>query len=319
PPRVSIVSRLHFINQGGSEMVVYRATPPDVESGVRVGNDEYPGYPAKGAGIDTADPAMRVAFFALLWNQAPNTPISVYARDQHGNQTTTVFDYRVFPKEFHHGTIRLDDGYLKHVVPPVLANSPEFKVDDPSNLLASYVRINRDMRKQNRHTILELAKQTAPEILWRGAFEQLPNSAVEANFADQRTYYYKGQVVDHEVHLGYDLASVAGAPVTAANSGRVLHAGWLGIFGNCVIIDHGMGVQSLYGHMSSVDVKVGQTVDKGQRIGREGSTGLAGGAHVHFTMLVNGHAVSPIDWWSQQWIDDRIMRKLHEAGAPAGK
>src|SRR6185369_12423795 len=74
PPQVAVLSQFHYINHGGSEFVVYRATPPDVESGVRVGDIEYPGYPAKGAGIDTGDPALRVAFFALLFGQNPNVP-----------------------------------------------------------------------------------------------------------------------------------------------------------------------------------------------------------------------------------------------------
>ncbi len=89
---------------------------------------------------------------------------------------------------------------------------------------------------------------------------QLGNSKVEAAFADHRTYVYKGKEVDHQVHLGFDLAVTSHVPIVAANAGTVLNASWLGIYGNCVIIDHGMGVQSLYGHLSSFDVKVGDNV-----------------------------------------------------------
>ncbi|HEX7082328.1 MAG TPA: M23 family metallopeptidase [Gammaproteobacteria bacterium] len=317
PPRVSVLSSFHYINHGGSEMVVYRATPADVESGVRVGDVEYRGFPATGAGIDTADPALRVAFFALQWNQPVDTPITVFARDAYGNETSTVFDYRVFPKEFRNSRIVLDDRFLSRVVPAILANTPELQVDDPSDLLASYLRINRDLRRMNNETIAALAEKTAPEILWEGPFKQLVNTAVEAGFADQRTYIYDGEEVDHQVHLGFDLASTAAAPVLAANRGRVVHAGWLGIYGNCVVLDHGMGLQSLYAHLSSIDVAVGDMVEKEQRLGRTGATGLAGGDHLHFTMLLGGQAVTPIDWWSEQWVEDRILRKLREAGAPA--
>jgi hypothetical protein len=316
PPRASVVSRFHYVNHGGSEMVVYRVTPAEAASGVRVGEYEFPGYPASGAGIDTRDASLRVAFFALQWNQDPSTPITVYARDAYGNESTTAFEYRVFPKEFKHSTIQVDDSFLARVVPPILANSPDLKVDDPSDLVASYVRINRDLRRINAEMIEKLAQQTAPEILWHGPFKQLVNTAVEAGFADQRTYLYKGKDIDHEVHLGFDLASIAGAPVLAANRGRVVHAGWLGIYGNCVILDHGMGLQSLYAHLSSIDVSVGDMVDTEQRLGRSGATGLAGGDHLHFTMLLAGHAITPIDWWSAQWVEDRIVRKLREAGAP---
>ena len=317
PPQIGVRSQFHYVNHGGSEMVVYRATPADSESGVRVGDIEYPGFPASGAGVETSDTALRVAFFSLQWNQDLETPITVFARDPYGNEATTVFDYRVFPKEFRSSRISLDDRFLARVVPAILANSTELRVDDPSDLLASYLRINRDLRRMNNETIAALAEETAPEILWRGPFEQLVNTAVEAGFADQRTYVYDGEDVDHQVHLGFDLASTAAAPVLVANRGRVVHAGWLGIYGNCVIVDHGMGLQSLYAHLSSIDVAVGDMVEKQTRLGRTGATGLAGGDHLHFTMLLGGHAVTPIDWWSSQWVEDRVMRKLRDAGAPA--
>ena len=100
----------------------------------------------------------------------------------------------------------------------------------------------------------------------------------------------------------------------AANSGAVVHAGYLGIYGNCVIVDHGMGLQSLYAHLSSIGVQRGDSVQMSQELGRSGTTGLAGGDHLHFTMLLGGRAVTPIDWWSAQWVEDRITRKLREAG-----
>jgi murein DD-endopeptidase MepM/ murein hydrolase activator NlpD len=317
PPQIAVLSSFHYINHGGSEAVVYRVTPPDAESGVRVGEYEYPGYPASGAGIQNGDPALRVAFFALLWDQDLKTPINIYARDAVGNEGTGSFDYRVFPKQFRASRIDLDDRFLAKVVPPILQNSTELQVDDPTNLLESYLKINRELRRMNNATITELSTHTSPEILWRGAFKQLLNTAVEAGFADQRTYVYGKQDVDKQVHLGFDLASIAGAPVKAANRGRVQHAGWLGIYGNCVILDHGMGLMSLYAHLSSIEVQVGDLVELDRELGRSGATGLAGGDHLHFTMLLAGNAVTPIDWWSAQWVQDRITRKLVDAGAPA--
>jgi murein DD-endopeptidase MepM/ murein hydrolase activator NlpD len=126
---------------------------------------------------------------------------------------------------------------------------------------------------------------------------------------------YKGDSIDFQTHLGFDLASTAAAPVLAANSGVVVHAGYLGIYGNCVILDHGMGLQSLYAHLSSIGVQRGDSVQMNQELGRSGTTGLAGGDHLHFTMLLGGRPVTPIDWWSAQWVEDRITRKLREAGA----
>ena len=108
-------------------------------------------------------------------------------------------------------------------------------------------------------------------------------------------------------------------PVAAAAAGTIVNASWLGIYGNCVIIDHGMGVQSLYGHLSSFDVKLDDSVTKGQTIGRSGMTGLAGGDHLHFTMLVGGRPVNPVEWWDSHWIQDRVERKLQELSNSGSK
>lgn len=316
PPRVAVLSTFHFVNHGGSEVVVYRATPDDVVSGVRVGDREYPGFPAAGAGIAGADPALRVAFFGLLWDQELDSPIAVFARDAAGNESRAAVDVRVFPKPFRRSTIALDDRFLSRVVPAILDNSPDFHVDDPGDLLASYLEINGRMRRENNAFIEGLAAKTSPDVLWREPFRQLGGSKVEASFADQRTYTYQGREVDQQVHLGFDLAVTAAVPILAANRGRVVFADFLGIYGNCVVVDHGLGVQSLYAHLSSIGVGVGDMVERDDVLGRSGMTGLAGGDHLHFTMLVGGQPVTPIDWWSRQWIEDRILRKFREAGAP---
>ena len=316
PPRVTILSTHHYINHGGSELVVYRAFPADVPSGVRVGDREFRGFAASGAGVTGADSSLHVAFFALSWDQEVNTPISVFARDEAGNEAVADLEHRVFPKAFRRSRIGVDDAFFAKVVPAILQNTPDFKVENPTDLLASYLRINRDLRRENDARIAALAMESAPRVLWRGPFKQLLNSAVEAGFADRRTYVYQGDSVDFQTHLGFDLASTSAAPVLAANSGTVVHAGYLGIYGNCVILDHGMGLQSLYAHLSSIGVQRGDSIQMNQELGRSGTTGLAGGDHLHFTMLLGGRAVTPIDWWSAQWVEDRITRKLRDAGRP---
>jgi len=312
PPQVSVLSSFHFINHGGSEFVVYRATPADVVSGVRVGNIEYLGYPATGVGI-TSDPALRVAFFALLFDQDLNTDFQVFARDPAGNEARAALDHQVFPKPYSKSRIEIDDRFVGRVVPAIASNSPQEQIPT-DDLLAGFLKINGDLRQKNNQYLTDLAKKSVPEMLFKGAFQQLGNSQVEARFADTRTYVYKGKEVDRQVHLGFDLAVTANVPVVAAERGTIVHASDLGIYGNCVVIDHGLGVQSLYGHLSSIGVKVGETVEKGAELGRSGMTGLAGGDHLHFTMLVGGQQVTPVDWWSAQWFKDRVERKIIAAG-----
>jgi murein DD-endopeptidase MepM/ murein hydrolase activator NlpD len=314
-PTVAVLSTKHYINLGGSEMVVYRATPADVESGVQVGDLTYPGYPASGAkieGVHITDPAVKVAFIALRWDQDVNSPMHAYAKDEAGNTARAEFDHLSFPKPFKKSTIPIDDRFITRAMPWIYENSPEVK--STGDNLQDFLQANGKLRQLNAQKIASYTQQTSPEILWGGAvFHPFTNTAVEAAFADQRTYVYNGKEVDRQTHLGFDLARVVNSPVLAANRGKVLHAGPLGIYGNCIILDHGMGVQSLYGHLSSIAVKVGDTVEKEQEMGKSGMTGMAGGDHLHFTMLVNGQMVNPVEWWDAHWIQDRIIRKLREA------
>jgi murein DD-endopeptidase MepM/ murein hydrolase activator NlpD len=315
PPRVSVVSMHHFINHGGAEFVVYKSTPPDTVSGVRVGDQFYPGFPAAGAGVPNADPSLKVAFFALLWSQDLNTTIELYARDEAGNEAVAGFDHRVFPKPMLRSRIELSDSFLEKVVTEILGHTPDLKsAGQGEDRLASFLLINRELRQKNADQIIAIASHTSPSMLFKGPFLQLGNSKVESKFADHRTYFYQGKEVDQQVHLGFDLAVTANVPVLAENDGIVLWADYLGIYGNCVIIDHGLGVQTLYGHLASFEVKAGDRVEKGRAIGRSGTTGLAGGDHLHFAVLIGGRPVSPVEWWDPHWIEDRVTRKLADAG-----
>jgi len=314
-PRLSVLSTHHYINQGGAELIVYRVTPDDAISGVRVGEIEYPGYPASGVSVDgvqVTDPAIRVAFFALLHDQPPDTPIRLFARDVAGNTGSADFEFRIFPKTFRQSRINLDDAFIDRVVPAILETTTEIAPDGAT--IDKYVAINSELRQKNAERIAAFAGETAVEMLWRGqVFHPYTNNAVESAFADRRIYIYQGREVDRQTHLGFDLASYARTPILAANDGRVLFADMLGIYGNTVIVDHGMGLQSLYAHLSSIDVGVGATVEKGQAIGRSGITGLAGGDHLHFTMLLHGQMINPVEWWDAHWIEDRMLRKLRAA------
>jgi murein DD-endopeptidase MepM/ murein hydrolase activator NlpD len=314
PPRVSVVSIHHFINLGGAEFVVLRATPPDVDAGVQVGDARYRFYPGSAVGL--SDPALRVGFFALRHDQDVNARITAYARDVAGNEVSTPLEHQPFVKKFVQSKIPIDQRFLDRVVPAIASNTPDLKVDSgsPQGLLKGFLEINGNLRKKNGDFIASLSEKSEPRMLWTEAFAQMSNSQVESRFADRRTYYFDNKEIDKQVHLGFDLATVQQAPVHASNAGRVVFADYLGIYGNCVILDHGLGVQSLYAHLSSIGVKTGDSVTKGQELGRTGATGLAGGDHLHFTVLLHGTPVNPVEWWDQHWLQDRVLRKITEAG-----
>ena len=197
---------------------------------------------------------------------------------------------------------------MEKVVPAILSQTPE--LDQRGNLLDNYLAINGELRASNSQYLIDLADDSAQEFLWSRPFLQMPNSQVMSTFADRRTYLYEGRSVDQQDHLGYDLASTSRAPIPAANDGIVVLARFFGIYGNAVVIDHGFGLMSLYGHLSSLDVSEGDVVERGQSLGRSGETGLAGGDHLHFTMLLQGVPVNPVEWWDGHWIQDRLETKL---------
>ncbi|MGH9470310.1 MAG: M23 family metallopeptidase [Terriglobia bacterium] len=309
PPQVEVLTTQHYINQGGCDMVVFNVSPGTVRSGVQVGSYFFPSWP-----ISDAQPQTRLCIFAYPYNVDPATPAHIVAGDDAGNESVASFTYRVFPKKFHASTLAITDSFMQRVVPPILSQTTA--IDDQGSLLKNYVAINHDLRIVDKKRLVQFSKETNPKLMWSQPFIQLANSKVESPFADFRTYTYNGQVIDHEVHLGFDLAVVAHTPVVAANDGQVIFAGWFDIFGNAVIIDHGCGLQSLYGHLASWDVKPGELVKRGQVIAHSDSTGLAGGDHLHFGMYLDGIPVNPTEWWDPHWIHDRIMAKLQQFRQP---
>ena len=294
PPRLAVDDRQHYINQGGSELVTYAVGGYATESGVKVDGYRFGSFPLSGT--------QRLSLFAFPWDVPANTVPVVYATNS-ADEVTKQFWFRVFPKSFRKRDLVIDDAFLERVVPQIDPNGT-------GDLLARFLKINGDLRKQNNKTLSDLRLKTEPRFLWTGPFLQLANSKVESQFADVRTYVYKGKKIDQQVHLGFDLSKVKNTPIPASNDGKVVLAELLGIYGNCVVIDHGYTLQSIYGHLSSIQVKPGDLVKKGQTIGLSGSTGLAGGDHLHFSMQIDGVQVNPVEWWDAHWIHDRILSKL---------
>ena len=129
-----------------------------------------------------------------------------------------------------------------------------------------------------------------------------------------RNYIYQGKKIDQQVHLGYDLAVTQHVGVEASNDGKVVYAAPLGIYGNCIVVDHGYGLQTIYGHLSQIDVHEGDMVKQGQVMGKSGMTGMAGGDHIHFAMQLDGVQIDPKEWWDRHWIKDHIAKRVELPG-----
>lgn len=302
PPTLQVTSTQTYAAQGGCEVVTYRVGESAVRDGVRSGSWFFPGYPLPGGGKQD-----RFALFAVPYDMA-QPDVRLVAEDAAGNRAEAGFVDMFFPKQFKSDVIELTDAFIAKVVPEILSNSPE--ISDRGSPLENYLAINRELREKNAATIKSLAAKSKPELLWAQPFASIPNGKVMATFAERRTYRYQGRTIDEQIHLGYDLAVTKQYPVPAANDGVVVHAKYLGIYGNTVVIDHGCGLQTIYGHLSSIAVKEGQKVSRGETIGKTGETGLAGGDHLHYCTLLQGLPVDPVEWWDGHWIKDRVARKL---------
>jgi murein DD-endopeptidase MepM/ murein hydrolase activator NlpD len=311
PPGIENLNPQNYVNQGGAGVAVYRLSEPCPSSGVRVGGTFYPG-----ASGYYADAAIHIAFFALGHQQGAGAEIALEATDAAGNSGRVRYPYHFRKKAFKKDTINVSDGFINQILPEFHALLP---AKANATLKERFLFINRDLREANYKSIVAATRTSEPAMLWKGPFLRLPNSAPRAGFADRRTYLYEGREIDQQDHLGVDLASLAQSPVPAANSGVVAYTGVLGIYGQTVLLDHGFGVFSMYSHLSRIAVRTGERVEKESTLGNTGSTGLAGGDHLHFSMLIQATFVDPIEWWDPHWIKDNILLKLDSARGGSGK
>ena len=307
PPELSLVSGPTQVRQGGSAAVVYRVGAGAVRHGLILGERQIE---TRGESGDLHG----LLFGAPFDLQDGSEAIRLFAEDELGNRGELRFVTNYVSRTLKTDNIGLSDGFFDKVVPEILAQTPE--IVEQGSRLESYLQINRDLRRRNAQELVDLSAGSSDGFLWQGRFEQLPSSRVMAGFAERRTYLYDGKNVDEQVHLGFDLASRQQAPVPAANRGKVLLARYFGIYGKTVVVDHGRGLMSLYSHLSDIAVQVGDSVEAGDILGRTGATGLAGGDHLHYSMLIHGVQVDPLEWWDGRWIQSHITSVIDEAGAP---
>jgi murein DD-endopeptidase MepM/ murein hydrolase activator NlpD len=303
PPQIMQVNAQNIISPGGSCVTLYGISKPVVATGVQVDDRHFPAYRTQISGKP-----FYIAYFSLPVEARQGiTSIKLVARDQAGNESTVALPHLIKKMAVRADRMNLSDPFLQQKMPEFQMSNPDLRGKTP---VETFIHINHVMRQDNFKTIQSLTPKTEARQLWEGTFLRMKNAAPMAMYGERRTYVYEGKVVGESLHEGVDLASVQHAPIEAANHGIVVFAGPLGIYGNTIIIDHGFGLFTLYAHLSAIDAKAGKAVKKGEVIGRSGMTGLAGGDHLHFSVIVGGQFVNPIEWWDPHWIADNVTRKI---------
>jgi murein DD-endopeptidase MepM/ murein hydrolase activator NlpD len=307
-PVLNVDSDQHYLYLGMADLVSFSVSGYWTEAGVKVGNTIFRSWPMPGG-----KPGF-FSLFAFPWDTPAGTAPVVYATNPAGNQVSGQMVFS-FPKKeqpkYRVRDLQLDDRFLQKV-------TTELDPNGSGDLVTRFQKINTEMRRSNNKTLSDLRLKSEPRFLFSQPFQQQPNSKVESNFADVRNYFYQGKKIDQQVHLGYDLSITQHVGVQASNDGRVVYAAPLGIYGNCIVVDHGYGLQSIYGHLSEIAVREGDTVKRGQVMGKSGQTGLAGGDHIHFSMQLDGVQIDPKEWWDAHWIKDHIAKRVDLAGAAPG-
>jgi len=297
PPKITLLHSTRYVSPGGSGMVLYKIDDAVEKHGLTVNGHFNPGFPVS----DEEDDRF-VTFFGLPYDTEKIEGAVIQATDAAGNTGTAAFGMILKKQNFKQDRINISDNFLNLKIPEFSQEYPQLT----GSLVDQFVYVNSRIREDNYQAIVAATAKPSPLRLWSGPFERMARSSRMAGFAEYRTYYYNNEEIDKQVHLGIDLASTKRAEIHAANRGNVVFADYLGIYGNTIILDHGQGIFSLYSHLSEIGVAVGELKDKGAAIGLSGATGMAGGDHLHFSILVNGIFVTPLEWWDQQWLQLNI-------------
>ena len=298
-PKIRLIARPPDVRNGGAGFILFKGLSDDIDSAeVKVGNMFFKCF-------DNILPNPKVygCTFGYPYYWKNKKPIVLYVKDKAGNITTQFIKYRFIRINYKRSIINLTDEFIETKVRPL----SDKEIDDPV-LLFKYVNV--EIRKRNEEVIHNITKQfSIKKPLITGRFLQLKGSKKLGDFADYRKYRYKGHIIEgaDAVHKGMDFASIRNAPVQAAETGKVVFAGFLGIYGNSVIIEHGMGIFTLYSHLAEFNVKKGDMVKKGQEIALTDTTGLAMGDHLHFGVLIQGLEVTPLEWIERTWLPTRFL------------
>lgn len=302
PPSLDIAMSPYMADVGGGGFIAVRSKGADIVF-VKLKDYRFEGF--KAADKTGADGASEYyIFFHLPLDVAEGSTIYTVAEDMAGNQRVRAVDTKVKGKEYRSSSINISDAFINTAVVSIL------NITSTTDPVGSFKEVNEKMRAEAVAKLHEIAKVTEPRVLWEGSFLQMKNSQVMAKYGDKRDYIYNGSKISESIHLGYDLAANANSDVEASNTGIVRYAGDLGIYGNTVAIDHGMGIMSIYAHLSEILLKEGDEVKKGAVVGRSGATGFAGGDHLHFGILIHGYETSPLYWWDSHWLKVNIFDYL---------
>ena len=308
-PVANVITNSYLLRQGGSGVIIVEINDENLKDYYISFNDKE---------IFELFPFYKKNYFisVITWpiDIKEFKKVNVVAVDLAGNKTEAKVPFYI--KEFKEkvDNIKISDDFVNNISKHVLENSD---MNVPSSIVDIFIKTNKELREKNVKTIRDVVKKNLVNDMKTSfdikPFIRLPNAATFAQFGERRHYFYGEEKIDEAWHLGMDWASVKRAEVQVSNPGKVIFKDYLGIYGDTVIIDHGLGVGTLYAHTSSINVEVNDEVKAGQHIANTGATGAVFGDHLHFGVLVQGIEVNPNEWLDYTWMKTNVTKTINDA------
>lgn len=307
-PDVFPVLSSYGITRGGAALVVFKAEDENLKQLYIETNFGKKFYPM---------PFYKTGYFISLvaWPVTQKRfSAKIIAADAAGNRAKSKINFFLKAKEYRVSHITVKDNFLNGKIADLAEDRPKLT----ANLtpIEKFKFINETYRQENTQVIKNITRKVEGDMIENFAitpFYPLKNGMSVASFGDHRFYKYMDQVISESYHLGLDLASIKMADIQTTNRGIVMHTDYTGIYGNSVIMYHGLGFYTLYSHCSNIFVKKGEVVEEKGVIAQSGATGLALGDHLHFSTFVQGIETRPEEWMDKQWIKTNITNIIENA------
>lgn len=309
-PELSVIANSYKITQGGSALVVFRAVDAHLQNlTISNGHLEF-----------QAQPFYKEGFYIALiaWSKLHEdfTP-KIIATDRAGNVSAIPIAYFQQKRQYRNSTISITDSFIDGKISALVEEIGARSLESFEDKVAIFRYINEEIRQESFERIFTTASTWPNDELIENfsirSFAPLKNAAVTASFGDYRNFSYQGRIISQSHHMGLDLASIRQAPVILSNPGVVVLNEFVGINGKSIVVHHGLGLATLYSHLTTSDVALGDVLGANVKIANTGNTGLSLGDHLHFGVLVQGYEVWNAEWMDANWITLNITNVINKA------
>lgn len=303
-PLVRMIASSYKISYGGSALLIFKIDDKSTQEVIVTnGTDEFRAFPF-----------LKEGYYAVLLAWPIKNRIfggTITAIDKAWNAKRVAIPIiKDSSVRYRFSDIKISDQFLSTKLDGLVTIIGERAPSSFGNALEKFKYINELIRSKDENIIFGITNKVDYQSFVKpmnfNVFLPLKKSKVVGSFGDHRTYLYKDKRFSKSMHLGLDMANFKNAPVSSSNAGKIVFSGLLGVYGNTIIIDHGLGLSSLYSHLSSMEYQSGEEILAHTEIGKTGQSGWAFGDHLHLGILVQGYPVRVIEWMDSKWIKNNI-------------